>query len=85
MNAMACATCVTLTSVEYSAASPSWSMTLPRTVCVPGAPAVQLALAFSRYGAAVVTGANPIRARIAAAAALGKIRWRGYDASGPYR
>jgi succinoglycan biosynthesis protein ExoM len=56
------------------------------TVCRHmAAGAVQLALAVSRYGAAVVTGADPIRARIAAAAALGKILWMGYDASGPYR
>jgi succinoglycan biosynthesis protein ExoM len=46
---------------------------------------VQLALAVSRHGGAALTGADPIRARIAAAAALGKILWRRYDASGPYR
>jgi glycosyltransferase involved in cell wall biosynthesis len=46
---------------------------------------VQLALAVSRYGAAEVTGADPVWARLAAAAALGKILWMRHDASGPYR
>ena len=46
---------------------------------------VQLALALSRYGAAKLTGADPFAARIAAAAALGKIFWMRWDATASYR
>jgi succinoglycan biosynthesis protein ExoM len=47
--------------------------------------AVQLALALPRYAAAKLIGADPIRARIAAAAALGKIFWMRYESNRPYR
>ena len=46
---------------------------------------VQLALAVSRHAAANITGTDPVWARIAAAAALGKVLWMRSDATGPYR
>src|SRR5688572_23558394 len=42
--------CVTVTVAVYSAESPSWSITLPRTICAPGAPAVQLEYALGVIG-----------------------------------
>jgi succinoglycan biosynthesis protein ExoM len=46
---------------------------------------VQLATATVRYGAAKALGADPVWARLAAAAAAGKLRWRRCDADAPYR
>jgi glycosyltransferase involved in cell wall biosynthesis len=46
---------------------------------------VQLALAVSRYGAAKATRADPGLARIAAAAALGKVLWMRSTTTGPHR
>ena len=46
---------------------------------------VQLGLALARYGAAKLTGADPVAAWIAAAAALGKILWMRCDATASYR
>lgn len=46
---------------------------------------MQLALAVLRYGGAKIVGADPVWARIAAAAAIGKILWTHGDAGAPYR
>jgi succinoglycan biosynthesis protein ExoM len=46
---------------------------------------VQLALAGLRYGAAKLVGADPVWARIAAAAAAGKLLWTRRDAGAGYR
>jgi succinoglycan biosynthesis protein ExoM len=45
----------------------------------------QLALAALRYGAAKAVGADPVWARVAAAAAVGKLLWTRSDANAPYR
>jgi succinoglycan biosynthesis protein ExoM len=47
--------------------------------------AAQLAWAAAMYGLAKATGGDVLPARIAAAAALGKILWMRQDATGPYR
>jgi succinoglycan biosynthesis protein ExoM len=44
----------------------------------------QLALATLRYGTAKLVGGDPVCARIAAAAAAGKLLWTRWDASAPY-
>jgi len=46
---------------------------------------VQLALAIARYCTAKATGSDPVCARIAAAAALGKVLWMRSSATEPYR
>ena len=45
----------------------------------------QLALAGLRYGTAKAVGADPVRARLASAAAAGKLCWTRRDADAPYR
>ena len=46
---------------------------------------VQLVTATVRYGAAKALGADPVWARLAAAAAAARLRWRRCDADAPYR
>jgi hypothetical protein len=47
--------------------------------------AAQLGLAIATYGLAKVTGKNALPARIAAAAALGKVFWMRRETTAPYR